>query len=90
MALQISDQRLINRIDRLARLERRSPEEIVSAALDAYLHRPGKTPGVDFLLSIAGQGQSSETEVSARDEEILAAEVDPVKGWRVDDKPNSA
>jgi predicted transcriptional regulator len=84
MALQISDQKLINRIDRLARLERRSPEEIVAAAVDAYLNRARKTAAVDFLLSIAGQGQSNETDVSARDEEILAAEIDPVKGWRAE------
>lgn len=38
--------------------------------------------GVSFLLSIAGQGRSGESDVSERDEEILADEVDPIRGWR--------
>ena len=40
-----------------------------------------KTSGVSFLLSIAGQGTSEETDVSERDEEILATEIDPIYGW---------
>lgn len=37
--------------------------------------------GADFLLSIAGLGTSPEPDVSERDEEILRAEVDPIRGW---------
>jgi len=41
------------------------------------------SPKVDnnFLLSIAGLGESKETDISERDEEILAKEIDSVKGW---------
>ena len=34
-----------------------------------------------FLLAIAGIGASDEEDVSERDEEILAAEIDPIRGW---------
>jgi Protein of unknown function (DUF2281) len=34
-----------------------------------------------FLLSIAGLGTSTETNISERDEEILQSEVDPIRGW---------
>ena len=86
MTLQISDQRLISRIRRVARYQRRSPEEVVAAALDVYDAEPKKTSGVDFLLAIAGQAASGESDVSMRDEEILTAAVDPIKGWQVDDQ----
>ncbi|MTJ50952.1 DUF2281 domain-containing protein [Dolichospermum sp. UHCC 0259] len=35
----------------------------------------------NFLLSIAALGNSVEKDVSERDEEILANEVDPIRGW---------
>ncbi len=35
----------------------------------------------NFLLSIAGLGTSGETNVSERDEAILANEIDPFYGW---------
>ena len=34
-----------------------------------------------FLVSIAGLGNSGQHDVSARDEEILRNEIDPVSGW---------
>lgn len=37
--------------------------------------------GSAFLLSIAGIGASTETDLSERDEEILANEIDPQRGW---------
>jgi hypothetical protein len=40
--------------------------------------------GSAFLLSIAGIGASQEQDVSERDEEILRAEVDPIRGWHHD------
>ena len=43
--------------------------------------------GKDFLLSIAGLGESGETDISERDEEILAQEVDPIKGWSSTKQP---
>jgi len=42
---------------------------------------PSQKSGKDFLLSIAGLGQSEESDVSERDEEILAQEINPIGGW---------
>ncbi|MEZ4663508.1 MAG: hypothetical protein R2911_38690 [Caldilineaceae bacterium] len=36
--------------------------------------------GSEFLLSIAGIG-IAEADLSERDEEILAKEIDPIRGW---------
>ena len=38
-------------------------------------------PHNSFLLSIAGLSASNEKDVSERDEEILASEVNPICGW---------
>ncbi|MGM3309212.1 DUF2281 domain-containing protein [Anabaena sp. WFMT] len=35
----------------------------------------------NFLLSVAALGNSLKKDVSERDEEILANEVDPIRGW---------
>jgi len=35
----------------------------------------------DFLLSIVGIAPAAENDLSERDEEILANEIDPVRGW---------
>jgi len=37
--------------------------------------------GSAFLLSIAGLDSSDEVNLAERDEEILANEIDPVRGW---------
>ncbi len=41
----------------------------------------GSDNGAAFLLSIAGLGSSDEDDVSEHDEEILANEIDPIRGW---------
>lgn len=43
--------------------------------------------GSAFLLSIAGIGTSVEDDLSERDEEILANEIDPIQGWSL--KPDN-
>jgi hypothetical protein len=40
-----------------------------------------KEEGSNFLMSIVGLGSSDETDLSERDEDILAAEVDPIRGF---------
>lgn len=40
-----------------------------------------ESSGSSFLLSIAGIGASDEDDISERDEEILANEIDPIRGW---------
>ena len=42
-----------------------------------------KMTGQECLLSIAGIGHSGESDISERDEEILAQEIDPIQGWGV-------
>src|SRR5687768_2350393 len=37
--------------------------------------------GVEFLLAITGLGSSEETDLSERVEEVLANEIDPIRGW---------
>lgn len=38
-------------------------------------------PHNSFLMSIAGLGASNEKDISERDEEILANEVNSIRGW---------
>ena len=38
-------------------------------------------PGSAFLLSIADLGATDDDDISERDEEILAREIDPIRGW---------
>ena len=40
----------------------------------------------NFLLSIVGLGSSEEKDVSDRQEEILANEIDPIAGWSLNSK----
>jgi hypothetical protein len=91
MNIQIVDQELVHQIEQIAATEQRTPEQIVADALRLYTTHKKRVSGVSFLLSIAGQGHSGERDISARDEEILAAEVDPVRGWHPESRDaNSA
>jgi hypothetical protein len=38
-------------------------------------------PKQNFLLTVAGLGNSGQTDTSDRDEEILRNEIDPIHGW---------
>ena len=40
-------------------------------------------PHNSFLLSIAGLGASNEKDISERAEDILASEVNPIRGWSI-------
>ena len=44
--------------------------------------------GTGFLLSIAGIGEAEE-DLSERDEDILAGEIDPIRGWGFDQEGQS-
>jgi predicted transcriptional regulator len=77
---------VVYRIEELADRENRTPSEVVADAIELYdSQKKKKIPGVEFLMSIAGQGSSNEDDVSERDEEILESEVDPIRGWRLGD-----
>lgn len=82
---------ILQRIEELADNEKRSPSEIIADALELYKsQKQKKMSGVEFLMSIAGQGRSNEDDVSERDEEILKSEIDPIRGWHVDRDHDSA
>ncbi len=90
MVLQIRDQSLIQQIEQIAGAEQRTPEQIVAEAIRLYAAQSKKTPGVSFLLTIAGQGASGERDVSERAEAILAAENDAMRGWTVNREDDPA
>jgi hypothetical protein len=58
--------------------------------LQFKVERPSQSEksGVGFLLSIAGIGEAEE-DLSERDEEILAGEIDPIRGWGFDNEDQS-
>ena len=72
MNIQIVDQALVEQIEQIALTEHRSPEQIVADALRLYTSQKQKVSGVEFLLSIAGQGHAGETDILEPDEEIMA------------------
>lgn len=43
--------------------------------------KPKPKSGKAFLLAITGLGTCAEDDISERDEEILASEIDPIYGW---------
>ena len=60
------------------------PEESLAELINFvnYLrYKSTEKPSRNFLLSIAGLGTSGEKDVSERDEDILAKEVDSIRGW---------
>ena len=71
----------------IARRENKSTSQVIREALAEYVvtHRAEgrhKNP----LLALVGLGESDgETDVSERAEEILAAEMDPIRGWSLCD-----
>ncbi len=80
-ALTVSQAQIIESIKKL-------PEESLGELVTfvEYLRykaaekQPSET-GENFLLSIAGIGDSGTNNISDRDEEILANEVHPIHGW---------
>lgn len=87
MSVLVIRQQLIETVDNL-------PTEVLpelAIFLDYLRFKTGYTPpalgvmppaaGSSFLLAIAGIGASEETDIAERDEEILAAEIDPIRGW---------
>lgn len=82
---------VLHSIEELADQEKRTPSEIVADALQLYkAQKKKKMSGVEFLLSVAGLGESDQEDVSERDEDILASEIDPVRGWRMEDRDSDS
>lgn len=54
-----------------------------AVAVDTTTNEQQAESGSAFLRAITGLGSSAEGDVSTRDEEILASELDPIRGWTV-------
>ncbi|MCW6037013.1 DUF2281 domain-containing protein [Spirulina subsalsa FACHB-351] len=52
-------------------------------------HQPSAPPKQNFLLTVAGIGNSGQSDISDSDEEILRNEIDPIYGWnsKPEDRP---
>lgn len=80
MGILISDVALIERIQELADESKKSPEEIIAAAIETYA--PKQTnDGNGFWESIVGLGSSGDPTLAERDEENLAEDIDTIRGW---------
>ncbi len=75
-------------IEQLARQEQRTPLEIIEEAVTLYRASRARISDAAFLLSMAGQGRSNETDVSERVKDILKAELDPHTGWHSKTPPH--
>ncbi len=73
----LADEGLLIEAKHLADQQGQTFTALVQEALREYIqtHRPQRR------LSFAGIGWSGDPDLARRDEEILAAEIDPVEGW---------
>jgi hypothetical protein len=46
-------------------------------------HKEVSNNSANFLVTVAGLGDSGQQDISERDEEILRNEIDPVYGWNL-------
>ncbi len=83
MGIQVVDKKLVHQIEEIARQVRRAPEQVIADAVRVYKEQLQTDDGTPFWSAIMGLGASGEADVAARDEEILLAEVDPIRGWSV-------
>ena len=64
MGIQILDEKLVQRIERLAQQERCQQVEVIARALHLYEERLEATDTSPFLLAIAGLGSSGQGDVA--------------------------
>ena len=83
MIIQLVSKDLIRQIEQLAKQVQRTPEEVVTEAVGMYKERLQRDDATPFWSAIIGLSVSGETDIAARDEEILLTEVDPLRGWRI-------
>ncbi len=81
MDIRITDEELVQQIERIAQREGCPEDQVIARAVRLYEERTQATGTSSFLLAISGLGRSSEGDVAERDEEILATEIDAVRGW---------
>jgi len=83
----MADEDTLLELKAIAQRQGKSTSQVIREALAEYVvtHRADgrhKNP----LLALVGLGESNgETDVSERAEEILAAEIDPIRGWSLRD-----
>jgi predicted transcriptional regulator len=82
----MADEDTLLELKAIAQRQGKSTSQVIREALAEYVvtHRSEgrhKNP----LLALAGLGESGETDISEHDEEILAAEIDPTRGWSLRD-----
>lgn len=81
MTIEIAEPRLIEQLQRIAQREQRDPLDVIAEAVDLYEATQEQISQQDFLAAITGLGVADVTDLSERDEEILAAEISPIRGW---------
>lgn len=84
MDIRITDEKLVQQIERIAQREGCPEDQVIARALRLYEQRAEATGTSSFLLAISGLGSSGQGDVAERDEEILATEIDAVRGWRLE------
>jgi metal-responsive CopG/Arc/MetJ family transcriptional regulator len=83
----MADEDTLLELKAIAQRQGKSTSQVIREALAEYVvshraDRKHKNP----LLALVGLGESNgETDVSERAEEILAAEIDPIRGWSLRD-----
>ena len=80
MSILITDPDLLDRIQTVADAQQQTPEQVVAAAIVAYTSQSSDN-GDQFWDSIIGLGSSGDPTFAERDEEILAEDIDPIRGW---------
>jgi predicted transcriptional regulator len=92
MVIQLVSEDLVRQIEHLARQMQRTPEEVITEAVCMYEERLQRDNATPFWSAIIGLGASGETDIATRDEEILLAETNTIRGWSVprDDAEHSS
>jgi hypothetical protein len=80
MELVISDERIVARLNQLARDLNQTPEQIVATAIDQFSPMPA-ADGKAFWKAIRGIGDSGDPDLAHHVKDILREEVDPIEGW---------
>jgi hypothetical protein len=80
MAIVISDERIIERLNQLADKLNQTPEQVIADAIEQFSPVSEGT-GKAFWNSIRGIGDSGDPELAYRIKDILREEVDPIEGW---------
>jgi metal-responsive CopG/Arc/MetJ family transcriptional regulator len=83
----MADEDTLLELKAIAQRQGKSTSQVIREALVKYVvaHRAEKQHK-NPLLALVGLGKSNgETDVSERAEEILAAEIDPIRGWSLRD-----